>query len=33
MDYQYIGATNEFTHKSALIEDAHAIPVNDWFEL
>lgn len=32
-DYEYIGATNEFVHKSTLVEDKYELPVDGWFEL
>jgi selenocysteine lyase/cysteine desulfurase len=32
-EYQYIPATNEFVHKSTLVEDKYQLPVDDWFEM
>ena len=32
-DYQYMRDTNEFVHKSNLVEDKYELAVDDWFEL
>ena len=32
-DYEYIRTSNEFVHKSTLVEDKYGLPVDEWFEL
>lgn len=32
-DYEYLRASNEFVHKSAVKEDRFELPVEEWFEL